>query len=114
MVSEMAFWNERLHELLQFNLLCCNFWEKCINSPKIGQGCSTPLMPHFVYSVLWMISENEEEELFILFWKVGPPVITNLLWNVSYTFKFATSQTSKNFQNKNEFEKSPKKEEGGR
>ena len=31
---------------------------------------------------------------------------------MSYTFKFATSQTSKNFQNKNEFEKSPKKEEG--
>ena len=23
--------------------MCCNFWEKCINSHKIGQGCSTPL-----------------------------------------------------------------------
>ena len=23
--------------------ICCNFWEKCINSHKICQGCSTPL-----------------------------------------------------------------------
>ena len=23
--------------------MCCNFWEKCLNSHKIGQGCSTPL-----------------------------------------------------------------------
>ena len=24
--------------------MCCDFWEKCINSHKIGQGCSTPLI----------------------------------------------------------------------
>ena len=23
--------------------MCCNFWEKCKNSPKTGLGCSTPL-----------------------------------------------------------------------
>ena len=23
--------------------MCCSFWEKCINSQKTGQGCSTPL-----------------------------------------------------------------------
>ena len=26
--------------------MCCNFWEKCMNSHKIGQGCSTPLRDH--------------------------------------------------------------------
>ena len=25
--------------------MCCNFWEKCINSHKIDQGCSNPLKP---------------------------------------------------------------------
>ena len=23
--------------------MCCSFWEKCLNSHKPGQGCSTPL-----------------------------------------------------------------------
>ena len=23
--------------------MCCSFWEKCMNSPKTGLGCSTPL-----------------------------------------------------------------------
>ena len=23
--------------------MCCNFWDKCVNSHKIGQGCGTPL-----------------------------------------------------------------------
>ena len=52
--------------------MCCSFWEKCINSQKTGQGCSTPLIrglctynwffwnssiDHFGTS-LWDISHN--------------------------------------------------------
>ena len=49
----MSLWNSRavirfLRMLLTRNLsslshMCCNFWEKCINNHKLGQGCSTPL-----------------------------------------------------------------------
>ena len=37
-----------------FSPICCNYWDKCINSHKIGQGCSTPLKR---YKKFW--SKNE-------------------------------------------------------
>ena len=32
-----------IRNISYLSLMCCNFWEKCINRHKIGQGCSTPL-----------------------------------------------------------------------
>ena len=32
--------------------MCCSFWEKCINSQKIGLGCSTPLIKIYILNVL--------------------------------------------------------------
>ena len=35
--------------------ICCSFWEKCINSPKTGLGCSTPLKHFFLPIFVWNI-----------------------------------------------------------
>ena len=35
--------------------MCGNFWEKCINSHKIGLGFSTPLIPFWTWNVLILL-----------------------------------------------------------
>ena len=37
--------------------MCCNFWEKSVNSHKTGQRCSTPLSCYFVF--IFVISCSE-------------------------------------------------------
>ena len=34
--------------------MCCNFWENCINSHKIGQGCRTTLIKFSLITVLFL------------------------------------------------------------
>ena len=37
-----------IRNISYLSLMCCNFWEKCINSHWIGQGCSNPLTLRFL------------------------------------------------------------------
>ena len=46
-------WMSPIRNISYLSPMCCSFWEKCINSQKNGQGCSTPLIWKIVNSGLY-------------------------------------------------------------
>ena len=57
----------------------CNFWEKCINSHKIGQGCSTPLK---LWSLKKKVFFKHFSEIEIAFMFVNPNVYCSELLQI--------------------------------
>ena len=50
--------------------MCCNFWEKCINSQKTGLGCSTPLNNCFKSLPSYSSFSNDKDSIVLAFWSV--------------------------------------------
>ena len=67
--------------------MCCNFWEKCMNSHKIGQRCSTPLSSLFIVAwsiiVCWLLLQSTYKYLKCSFICKRIPYTVNHLERIS-------------------------------
>ena len=76
--------------------MCCSFWEKCINSQKTGQGCSTPLtLPwgqfFFYFSVYHdkiRLKKKKKNAMSQSSWQIGRPDLNAFFFPFFFFFFF--------------------------
>ena len=78
----LPIWN-----IFYWSPMCFNFWEKCMNSHKIGQRCSTPLSLLFIAAwsiiVCWLLLQSTYKYLKCSFICKRIPYTVNHLERIS-------------------------------